>query len=220
MANSSEWLGAFAAPPIVDMVPCGEPDAPGWLALLGAGAGQVGAFREAMPFGEPEIACPPAPDGPAPDPHAEALARAYAQGMTAGRAAAEADAAQGAARQRALRLTFRALDETALGVLADDLAATVMTLAEGVLGEAAVDREGLMARCQTAARRIGGTAGTLALHLHPADVELIGAEALAGWRVVPDAGLARGALRIEGPDGAVSEGQEEWRRAIAAAVRG
>lgn len=187
---------------------------------MGEGAGTRGAFREALPFGEPEAAAPSPPDEvPQPDPQVEAVRLAYARGEAAGRAAAEIDAQENAARQRALRLTFRALDEAALAVLAEDLAATVMALTEGVLGEAAVDRDGLLGRCEAAARRIGGATETLALHLHPADIAMIGPDALAGWGVVPDPAIARGALRIEGPDGAVSDGPEEWRRAIAAAVR-
>ena len=57
------------------------------------------------------------------------------------------------------------------------------------------------------------------LHLHPDDVALLGAEALAGLRCVPDAGLELGSLVIEGGDGTISDGPAEWRRAIAAALR-
>lgn len=213
MANSSDWLGALAEP---DVAPS---DAPVWLAQLGEGGG----FREALPFGEPEPPTPapapePAPPEPAPDPAAEALARAHAEGLAAGRAAAEAEAAALGARQRALRLAFRALDETALGVLADDLAATVMALCDAVLGEAAIDRASLAARCDAAARRIGGAAENLTLHLHPEDIAMLGADALAGWRVTPDPALERGSVLIEGADGAVSDGPAEWRRAIAAGL--
>jgi len=148
------------------------------------------------------------------------LAKAHADGMAAGRAAAEADAAALAARQRALRLSFRALDEAASQVLADDLAATVMALCEGVLGDAAIDREGLLARCHAAARRIGGAADSLTLHLHPDDMALLGPDALTGWQVMPDAALERGTVLIESANGSVSDGPAEWRRAIAAAVRG
>jgi len=220
MANSSDWVGAFAAAPDPDTV--GEAE-PGWLALIGAGEGA--GFREAPLFGAPEEPAPPPPADPVPegwepDPHAEALARAYADGVAARRAAAEAEGAARSARQRALRLAFGALDEAALATLADDLAATVSALCEGVLGEAARDPDGLLARCRAAARRIGGAAETLSLHLHPDDIALIGAAVLDGWRVVADAALEPGSLVIEGPDGSVCDGPAEWRRAIAAAVRG
>ena len=201
--------------------PVAQADGPDWLALLGSGAG----FREASPFGEPapEAPAPPpevAPVEPETDPHAQAIARAYATGEAAGRAAAAAEAEDRAARQRALRLNFRALDEAATGVLADDLAATVLALCDGALAGAAIDRAGLLARCHGAARRIGGTADSLTLHLHPADIALLGEDALAGWRVMPDAALERGSVVIEGADGTVSDGPAEWRRAIAAAVQG
>lgn len=214
MANSSDWLGRFAEAPFAEGA--FADGAPGWIAMLEEGAG----FRAALPFSEPEVTAPPEPSEPLPDPAAQAQARAYADGEAAGRAAAQAEAAEHTARQRALRLNFRNLDEAATGLLADDLAATVTALAQGVLGETAIDREGLLARCQVAARRIGGAANALALHLHPEDIAMIGEDALAGWRIVPEAALDRGSLRIEGPDGSVGDGIEEWRRAIAAAVRG
>jgi flagellar assembly protein FliH len=216
MANSSDWLGALAEPP-------GAPP-PGWLALLGEPSG----FREMLAFGEALPEAPPPAPGPAPvpepeaqpDPAEEALARAYAEGEAAGRAAAEADAAALAARQRSLRLAFRSLDETAAQVLADDLAATVLALCEAVLGECTADRAGLLARCHVAARRIGGAADALILHLHPDDIHLLGDDVVAGWQVTPDPTLERGSVLIEGADGVVSDGPAEWRRAIAAAVRG
>lgn len=218
MANSSDWVGAFAAAPDPAIA---EEDAPGWLALLGEG--ETAGFREAPLFGAPEEPAPPpapaAADADDPDRHAEALARAHADGIAAGRAAAEAEGEARSARQRALRLTFRTLDEVALGVLADDLAATVLHLCDGVLGEAARDPSALRERCIAAARRIGGAADTLVLHLHPDDIALLGEEALAAMRIVPDAALEPGSVVIEGAEGTVSDGPAEWRRAIAAALR-
>ena len=227
MANSSEWLGALAAPwPSPETVPA----EPGWLALLGEVEEGSENFRAALPFGAPgadpalalerEPAPEPEPEPETPDSHAEALARAYAEGCAAGRAAAEAEGEALGRQQRALRLSFHALDEVALGVLADDLAATVLALCDGVLGEAAREPEGLRQRCEAAGRRIGGAAGALVLHLHPDDIAMIGEGALTDWRVEADAGLERGSLRITGPDGTITDGPAEWRRAIAAAVRG
>jgi flagellar assembly protein FliH len=210
MANSSEWLGADAVPALTP---------PGWLALVGEPAG----FRAGSPFDPPEPeapeCAPPPTTPPEPDPAEAALARAYADGEAAGRAAAEAEAEASAAHQRALRLTFRALDETALGVLADDLAETVAMLCERTLAGCAIDRDALLARCDAAAQRIGGAAETLTLQLHPDDIALIG-EALDGWRVTAEPALERGTVLIEGADGAVSDGPAEWRRAIAAGLRG
>jgi flagellar assembly protein FliH len=205
-----------------------EVAAPGWLALLGEAEDEAARFREAPLFGAAkaeEAASPlpepePEPEPPAPDPLAEARARAYADGLAAGRAAAEAASEARSARQRALRLNFRAFDEAASSVLADDLAATVQTLCEGVLGEAALDPVGLRARCEAAARRIGGAGDALVLHLHPDDIALLDEGALAAMRIAPDPALERGSVVIEGPEGSVADGPAEWRRAIAAAVRG
>jgi flagellar assembly protein FliH len=216
VANSSDWLGALAEPAL--------PSSPGWLALLGEDEG----FREALPFGavpDDTPAPPPAPEpqperAPVQDPVPDALAQAFADGEAAGRAAALAEAELHAARQRALRLAFRSLDEAASAVLAADLADTVIALCEGVLGAHATDRDALVVRCHEAARRIGGAASGLRLHLHPADIESLGAQALEGWAVIADSAIEPGGLLLEGADGAVRDGPADWRRAIAEAVRG
>ncbi|MBU7579888.1 MAG: hypothetical protein KAF27_05375 [Porphyrobacter sp.] len=229
MANSSDWLEALAAAP--DCAELAGDSAPGWLAALDdAAADEGGRFREAALFSAakadtpappPPVAPEAEPEAAAPDPHAEALARAYADGLAAGRAAAEAEGKALGQRQRALRLAFRALDEAALAVLAEDLVATVETLCAGVLGEAARVPESLRARCDAAARRIGGAPDGLVLHLHPDDIALLKEEGtLAALRIAPDASLEPGSLVIEGADGTISDGPAEWRRAIATAVRG
>ena len=105
-------------------------------------------------------------------------------------------------------------------MLAGDLADTVIALCDGVLGARTSDRDALMTRCQAAARRIGGAASALRLHLHPSDIEAIDPEALAGWSVIADSAIEAGGLMLEGPDGAVRDGPADWRRAIAAAVHG
>lgn len=192
--------------------------APRWLALLE----EPTAFHETMPFGMAAMEHEPlpAPKPDLPDPAQAALARAYADGLAAGRAQAEAEAQAAATCQRTLRLAFRSLDETAQAVLADDLAATVQALCEAALAGCAPDRDSLLARCHAAAQRIGCATDALTLHLHPDDTALLGPEAVAGWQVTADAALERGTVLIESADGAVSDGPAEWRRAIAAALRG
>jgi flagellar assembly protein FliH len=204
MANSSEWIAALAQVPA---------PAPAWLALVDAPQG----FREAFPFA---ASAPELEAQPVHEPSDDALTRAYSEGLAAGRAEALAESEAATARQRALRLAFRALDETALQALADDLAATVIALCESTLAGCAIDRVSLLTRCQAAAARIGGAADMLALRLHPDDIALLDEGAMAGWQMKPDPALERGALVVEGPEGSVSDGPAEWRRAIAAAVRG
>jgi flagellar assembly protein FliH len=215
MANSSDWIAALAEP---------EPHtAPRWFETVGA----PGGFCEALPFAR-ALEDGPCPDNPAPSPREpdppeptsdhDALAQAFADGEAAGRAAAQSEAEQLARHQRALRLSFRALDEAALEVLARELTDTVIALCDQTLADCAVDPDRLLARCQEAARRLGGGAGDAVLRLHPDDLAMLDEAALAGWQIAPDAALERGGLRLEGADGAVADGPAEWRRAIAAAL--
>jgi len=223
VANSSDWITALAAAPPPD---AGGETRPAWLAQLETDQPfcTLSAFAQPPTLGAPNIV--PAQsgegdrDGDDKPAMADALARAFAEGEAAGRAAAEADEAARSTRQRALRLRFAALDEAALAVLADDLAATVVALCDAALGEHAIAPAALTARCHAAAQRIGGAAGALALHLHPDDLALLDDGAIPGWQVRVDPALERGSVVVEGPDGVVSDGPADWRRAIAAAVRG
>lgn len=224
----SDWLGALTASAGAEAEASpADGVAPAWLSRLAGGTGS--GFCEAALFGQEPAAPPvsktqsepePEPAPPAPDPLAETAARAFAEGMAQGRAEAQAENAALAQRHRALRLNFRSLDEAASAVLAEDLADTVLALCEAVLGEAARDPAGLRTRAEAAARRIGAAPDGLVLHLHPDDTALIDEGALSAMRIVADASLAPGSVMIEGPEGTASDGPAEWRRALAAMVRG
>ncbi len=209
MANSSERFDQLAAP---------ERSQPQWIAAL---SGRDG-FQPGSPFASAPMATlvDSAPEASVEQPEQNALALAFAEGEAAGRAAAEAEAKAERDRQRDIRLTFRAFDQAALDSLASELSDTVIALCEQVLEASAVDREGLIERCQWAARRIGSGPGQSTLHLHPDDIAMLGKDALADWEVQADPAQLRGSLLLEGPDGAVRDGPAEWRRAIAEAVRG
>ncbi|MEM8723975.1 MAG: FliH/SctL family protein [Pseudomonadota bacterium] len=208
MANSSDWI---------EQVGALERAQPDWIAALGGREG----FQPGSPFAtahrSPPVETSPLPAEPQ---QTDAIARAFAEGEAAGRAAAEADAKAEMERQRELRLTFRAFDQAALDSLASELSETVVALCEQVLEASALDRDGLIERCQWAARRIGSGASQATLHLHPEDIAMLGNDALADWEVRADPAMLRGSLLLESPDGAVRDGPAEWRRAIAEAVRG
>jgi flagellar assembly protein FliH len=121
-------------------------------------------------------------------------------------------------RLRDLRLNFRALDEAAMGALAQDISATVLALCNQVLGEYAADEKALEQRCHAAARRLGSGARDLTLTLNPETFEALETANFPGWTLETDAALFPGELRLSGPQGAVREGPEDWRRAIAEAL--
>lgn len=170
---------------------------------------------DAQPLPQPA----PAPDIPA-EPEPDPAAEAFAQGEAAGRAAAEAEAEALGAQGLALRQAFRALDQAAMDALASELAETVVALCAQTLADYQPSREALLARCNEAARRLGSGARGASLHLHPDDLAMLDDAALKGWQVVADPALERGGLRFETPDGSVSDSPADWRRAIAAAIRG
>lgn len=155
----------------------------------------------------------------APGPSTDPVVEARALGFQEGRAAAQAEYQAESEHARALRLTFQTLDQAASDALAQELCDTVEALCSAAIGSFEPGARDLQERCRAAAQHLGGAPGAFTLHLHPQDIELIGPESLSNWTVHADANVPRGGLRFEGPDGSVTDGPDEWRRAIAAALR-
>lgn len=225
MANSSDWI-ALASEGA--QRGAGSRNAPGWMAALSEPTGfRDGAPFMARPAAEAEPTAHPVQsagdqsaggEAPPPAPLDEARAAGYAEGLAAGRAEAQAAIAEERENQRALRLSVRALDQSAMDALASDLTRTVITLCEQVLGDYAVDTVKLLERCNEAATRLGALPQSFTLYLNPDDISALGPDPLDGWRILPDPSMARGALRLEGENGAVRDGPDDWRRAIETAL--
>jgi len=129
------------------------------------------------------------------------------------RSAAEA---QDAARE-GFRMSLTRLDDIARRELAARLAETVTRLCQETLAPLTIDPEALQRRCEAAADAFGEARHSLSLHLNPADIDLLDGDYAANWTIVPDERLARGTLRLEGPDGGLSEGPAEWAAGLRAA---
>ena len=186
---------------------------PEWIATLAASSGFI---ERGSPAGNG--AAHQLPDDPAAAAHDAAIEQAYQAGEAAGRAWVEGElAARDAAREQ-LRCALVRLEETAIQSLRRQLAETVASLCENVMAPLVLDRDALLLRCEEAARLIGEAPARCALHLHPDDVALLDPQWAAAWQIKTDSTLQRGSLKLEGPDGTISDGPEEWRRAIIAAL--
>jgi flagellar biosynthesis/type III secretory pathway protein FliH len=154
------------------------------------------------------------------EPEADPIAEAFARGEAEGRRAAIADQTALNQHKVNLRQTFRALDQAAMDALAADLAETVVALCSQALTDFIPAPDALKERCLRAAQRLGSGASGATLYLHPDDLRLIEKAGLDGWTIVGDPAAERGGLRFETTDGSISDRPSDWRRAIAAAIRG
>lgn len=186
-------------------------------------AGRPEAGPETAPENGPDPLIDPVPE-PAfePDPVEEA----FEQGKEAGRAEILASQQAIADQKLALRQTFRALDQAAMDALADELAETVIALCAQAMADFVPEPDALKQRCLTAANRLGlgagggpGT-GEATLYLHPDDLALLDRQGLDGWILIGEPSAERGGVRFEAADGSVSDRPQDWRRAIAAALKG
>ena len=147
-----------------------------------------------------------------------AAAEAYARGLAEGIARAAAEAAEERDAIGQLSLGFSRLDAEAASAIGQHLTQEVAALCEQIIEPALIDRTMLARRCSALAAQLGSAPAACALHLHPDDVALLADDMMAGWTIRPQPGLPRGSLRLEGPDGIIADGPDEWRRAIAAAL--
>jgi flagellar assembly protein FliH len=185
--------------------------APDWIGALSASRGFVP---------DPGLHSLGQSTGPDPEDTAtvEALAQAYAQGEAAGRAAATAEWEAKLEIGADLGRVLTRFDAAARRAIQLRLAETVATLCEQVIKPHLIDRTSIESRCDEALRWIDGGPERLQLHLHPDDINMLGEDRLAVWNLAPDPSLPRGSLLLEGPEGLVSDGPDEWRRAIAGAL--
>lgn len=147
-----------------------------------------------------------------------AAADAYARGLAEGIARAAAESAEERAAMGQLSLGFSRLDAEAASAIGQHLTQVVAALCEQIIEPVLIDRTMLARRCTALAAQLGSAPAACALHLHPDDVALLADDMMAGWTIRPQPDLQRGSLRLEGPDGIIADGPDEWRRAIAAAL--
>lgn len=150
----------------------------------------------------------------------EAIEAAYRRGWEEGAASARAEHEADAQSKERLALEFARLDDAAIAALGQHLAQTVARLCEQVIAPHQLERERVAARCAQLAKMIGEAPAHCRLYLHPEDAALLDEAALGGWTICPDPALARGSLQLEGREGIVRDGPEEWRRAFLKALEG
>ena len=163
-----------------------------------------------------------AASAPPPSDPVDPLDQAWHEGFAAGRAEAEAAAhlreESDAAARAKLDLSFAKLDAEQAERLRGRLVETVAALCEASLAPLALDSDLLARRAAAAAAMLARADDDRVLSLHPDDMALIAAQLPADLPVEADPALERGALRIDGAQGGVEDGPENWHRAIAEAL--
>jgi len=149
-------------------------------------------------------------------------ARGLAEGHAAGLAQAQAQAAQ----LQALAESLPAALCLAQGQVADDLLALALDIARQVVGQAlAAEPQAIVAVVHELLQAEPALSGAPQLLLHPDDAALVkehlGDELKnAGWRIRPDAQLARGGCRVTAASGEKDASLEtRWARVAAALAR-
>ena len=157
---------------------------------------------------------------------AEGRDQGHAQGLAEGRAAGLAAVQAQAAQLQTLALALPAALQLAQDSVADDLLALALDIARQVLGQAlAAQPQAILAVVHELLQAEPSLSGAPQLLLHPDDAALV-KELLAddlkaaGWRVRPDAQMARGGCRVTAHSGERDATvQARWERVSAALAR-
>lgn len=195
---------------------------PSFTAFSAGGGGFRSDTRYASAGEIPPAHAPAAANAPEPEVQ-DPLTLAFTEGFTAGFNQAKEQAAeqarQDAAARQTLDLSFARLDRELTEELRLRLRDTVAALCEAALAPLALDEDALVARIERAVAMLARADDNRLIRLHPEDLVMVAPRLTADWHVVPDPTLERGALRIESDNGGVEDGPEDWRRAIAEALR-
>ena len=191
--------------------------------LIGGGASAFARDARFVPSGErtahKAAALSRGPLHPEEDPVQQAFADGYAQGSEDARRAAQVEMAESDAARHRIETALASMDEALVHQLHDRLRQTVLTLCETVLAEVAVDADALARRVSAAAAMLARAEDARVIRLHPEDLALVHSRLPEAWHCEPDSTLERGAIRVEGANGGVEDGPEQWRRAIEDALR-
>lgn len=161
----------------------------------------------------------PVPEDEPEDPLAVAFAEGYAAGAAQAHAEAERQTEAEAAARELLALSFERLDRDLAEELRLRLRDTVAALCETAIAPLALDDDALVRRVERAVSMLSRADDERLIRLHPDDLALVAPRLSADWQVLADATLERGAVRVESTQGGVEDGPEQWRRAIAEALR-
>lgn len=178
------------------------------IGMLGK-AGSGTPFRARFADGQEVAHTRPASSQPAGrvDPIEQARADAFAEGFDAGmRIATENHAADADASIR-LAQALEQIVPAANGALAEMLSAAVIRLVSQIVGEAPVNAELLHQRVEAVAAFIEEDQARSALCLNPEDIALLGGREI-GYRIQPDASVARGSVRLDAGDGWIEHGPD------------
>lgn len=154
-----------------------------------------------------------------PDALADAFAEGFASGLSEAEAAAQLRQAEAATARERLGFSFSRLDAELAEALRIKLQETVITLCEASLQPLAIDPALLARRVERAVAMFARADDERVIRLNPDDLDLVAHELPAEWTFVADAGLARGNLRVETQHGGAEDGPEQWRLALAEALR-
>ena len=174
--------------------------------------GGRGTFT-ANPGFSPELADPAKRDR-----IAEAFQAGMAEGRRVAEEAAEARFREARAELDAIELAFARFDARSAELLQERLRTTVATICQAMAGEIALDPVRLASRVEAAAAMLRRRQEERVVRLHPADFALIRDRVAPELNLQPDASLDRGQLRVDGEDGGVEDGAEQWRAALAEAL--
>jgi flagellar assembly protein FliH len=104
-------------------------------------------------------------------------------------------------------------------LLENRLRETVLALCRQAIDEYSVSPEQLTTRIHAAVKLLATAHNERTIEVSPADLDMLRGTLPAEWKLLANAELARGAIRVATAEGGIEDGPDQWKLALEEAIR-
>lgn len=104
-------------------------------------------------------------------------------------------------------------------MLESRLREAVLALCRQAIDDYSVSPEQLTTRVHAAVKLLASAHNDTTIEVSPSDLETLRGTLPAEWKLVANAELARGAIRVATPEGGIEDGPDQWKLALEEAIR-
>jgi flagellar assembly protein FliH len=153
------------------------------------------------------------------DPLRQAWEAGFESGVTMERRLSREASGQDRELLGQLRDEVKQVNADGVKMLESRLREAVLALCRQAIDDYSVSPERLTARIQAAVKMLTTAHNEKTIEVSPGDLDVLRAALPAEWKLVANAELVRGAIRVTTPEGGVEDGPDQWKLALEEAIR-
>lgn len=153
----------------------------------------------------------------------EALRQAWEAGFESGVAMERRLTRETSSQDRELLMQMRdeikQINDDGVKMLENRLREAVLALCRQAIDDISIAPDRLAARIQAAVKQLVSSHNEKVIEVSPGDLDALRATLPAEWKLVANADLPRGAIRVATPEGGIEDGPDQWKQALEEAIR-